>query len=105
GLHQRVIIQPTIQMAVGRIAVLNTFTYQYLHYRSKDFQGPWLRVTQEDRIIHTDGDSLLQNMLLVAYKVWDGPGSAQVLVGPFHEWVRGVRAYKAQGLEQRHRLG
>lgn len=105
GLHQRVIIQPTIQMAVGRIAVLNTFTYQYLHYRSKDFQGPWLRVGQEDRIIHTDGDSLLQNMLLVAYKVWDGPGSAQVLVGPFHEWVRGVRAYKAQGLEQRHRLG
>lgn len=105
GVHQRVIIQPTLQMAVGRIAILNTFTYQYLHYRSKDFEGPWLRVTQEDRMIHTDGDSILQNMLLVAYKVWDGPGSAQVLIGPFHEWVRGVRAYKAEGLENRHRVG
>lgn len=105
GVHQRVIVQPTLQLAVGRIALVNIFTYQFFHYRSSDYEGPWLRTSAEDRIVHTDGDSILQNMLLVAYKVWDGPRNGQVLIGPYHEWVRGVRAYKAEGLEQRHRVG
>lgn len=105
GVHQRVIIQPTLQFAVGNIALVNTFTYQYFNYRGRDYEGPWLRTSAEDRIVHTDGDSILQNMLLVAYKVWSGPNNGQMLIGPYHEWVRGVRAYRAEGLEQRHRVG
>lgn len=108
GVHQRLEIAPTFQVALGKIALRNTFTYQRMWFPADDFQGsgenqgPWLRESSYDRMIHVDGDTVLTNLLLVMYSVWDpdGPADGQLLLGPFHEWTRGVKAQ-----DNRHRVG
>lgn len=102
GVSQRVEISPTLQVALGNIAVRNTFNYARMWYPSGDFQGPYVRESSYDRIISTDGDAVLSNLIVVLYKVWDpdGSGDAQAYIGPFHEWARGVDTQ-----DNRHRIG
>lgn len=102
GAHHRLEIAPTFQVALGKIAVRNTFTYQRMWFSEDEFQGPWLRESSYDRMIRTDGDSVLSNFVLVGYSIWDpdGPADGMLLLGPFHEWTRGVAAQ-----DNRHRVG
>lgn len=102
GVHHRLEIAPTFQVALGNLAVRNTFTYQRVWYPGEQFGGPWLRESSYDRMVHIDGDAILTNLLLVMYKLWDpdADGDAQFLLGPFHEWTRGVAA-----MDNRHRVG
>lgn len=102
GVHHRLEVSPTIQMALGNIALRNSFHYQRVWYPTDEFQGPWVRESSYDRMVSTGGDTILSNLLLVAYKVWDPDGAAdgQLLIGPFHEWSRGVNAK-----DNRHRVG
>ena len=103
GMSHRLEIQPTFQVALGKIAMRNTFTYQRLWYPGESFAGPWLRESSYDRIIHNDGDAILANLLILMYQVADpdGPaGDGTAYVGAFHEWARGVGAQ-----DNRHRVG
>lgn len=102
GVSQRVEISPTLQVALGKIAVRNTFNFARMWYPQSEFLGPYLRESSYDRIISVDGDTVLNNLLVVLYKVWDpdGSGEAQAYIGPFHEWARGVDAK-----DNRHRIG
>lgn len=106
GVHHRLEIAPTFQVALGNLALRNTFTYQRVWFPAEQFSGPnndsWLRESSYDRMVHVDGDAILTNLLLLMYKVWDpdGDGDAQFLLGPFHEWTRGVAA-----MDNRHRVG
>lgn len=103
GFSQRLEIQPTFQVALGKIAVRNTFTFQRMWYSDQNFTGPWLRESSYDRMISTDGDTVLANLLVAMYQVADpdGPtGDGTAYLGAFHEWARGVSTQ-----DNRHRLG
>lgn len=103
GFSQRVEVQPTFQVALGRIAVRNTFTFQRMWYSDNEFDGPYLRESSYDRMISTNGDTVLANLLVAMYQVADpdGPrGDGTAYAGVFHEWARGVSTQ-----DNRHRIG
>lgn len=108
GFVHRFEIAPTLQFAFGNLAFRNTFTWQRSYYANSQFEGPYIRENWYDRMITTGGDSVIANSLIFLYKVWDPDGSrdAQLMIGPFHEWVRGVGVTNIPGVEDnRHRVG
>lgn len=102
GFMHSIHVAPTFQLAFGNIAVQNKFRYVRNWFPSDTFDGPYVREPFYDRLQAVDGDSILVNQFVVLYKVWDPDGDrdARMLVGPFHEWVRGVHLQS-----NRHRVG
>lgn len=108
GFVHRLEVAPTLQFAFGNFAFRNTFTWQHSFYSNAQFDGPFIRENWYDRMITTNGDSVIANSLIFLYKVWDPDGSrdAQLMIGPFHEWVRGVGVTRDFGVDDnRHRVG
>jgi hypothetical protein len=108
GYAHRLVIEPTIQVALGKIAMQNKFTYIRSWHPEDQFDGEYVREPIFDRILQTGGDNIFANQLILLYKIWDPDGDrpARMLLGPFHEWTRSTEMEENTGYEDvRHRLG
>lgn len=108
GYAHRIYVEPTLQAALGSIAFQNKFTYIRSWHPSDQFDGEFVREPIFDRLLSTDGDSIVANSLTFLYKVWDpdGDGAARMLIGPFHEWTRSFNFEDRTGFDDiRHRIG
>ncbi len=103
GWQRRIEGSATFQLAKDRLAVRNIFTVQYNWFNN--FDGDFVREPFYDRLQETDrnGDSILVNLAVLMWDFADLELPRQVLVGPFHEWVRGLNTDDAD--DNRHRVG
>jgi len=89
GLGHRLSLYPTVQLKAGPIIVRNLTE---LHWNQMEaYDGPYVRERIYDQLQETT-DTLVANTSIVAYELWDGPGPALAIIGPYFEYVRSVRS-------------
>lgn len=87
GLGHRLSLYPTLQLKVGPIIVRNLTE---LHWNQMEgYDGPYVRERVYDQLQEST-DTLVANTSIIAYELWDGPGPALAIVGPYYEYVRSV---------------
>jgi hypothetical protein len=89
GAGHRFSLYPTVQLKAGPVIVRNLTE---VHWNlMTGFDGPLVRERLYDRLQATN-DVLVVNTSIVAYELWDGPGPALAIVGPYYEYVRSLES-------------
>jgi len=98
GIGHRLMISPTLQLAVGPLIIRNVT--EFIYHRFDGFDGPYVRERLYDQLNASDGDAMVVNTSVLAFRGWDGPGDAMWIIGPFFEYVTTFNAGT-----QRQRVG